>query len=80
MITLIKRIKETTSLVELMQVLTLKTTRFSTPEFINMVDVMGRYRVTIEQGKANVYSTKNTKEVIHAVSIKKVVDIASKVI
>lgn len=80
MITLEKRIKETTSLVELLTVLKCRTTPFSTPDFINMVDVNGRYRITIEQGNAKVYSTKNTKNVIHAVGVKKVVDIANKVI
>lgn len=80
MITLEKRIKETTTLVELLTVLKCKTTPFSTPDFINMVDVNGRYRITVEQGAAKVFSTKNTKEVIHAVNVKKVVAIDSKVL
>ena len=45
-----------------------------------MVDVNGRYRISVEQGTAKVFSTKNTKEVIHAVNVKKVVAIDSKVL
>ncbi|MED6572992.1 hypothetical protein VWH18_05935 [Escherichia coli O157] len=80
MITLEKRIKETTTLVELLTVLKCRVTPFSTPDFINMVDVNGRYRIAVEQGTAKVFSTKNTSEVFHAVQVKKVVAIDSKVL
>ncbi len=75
MINILERIKETTTLVELLTVLSLKVTRFSTPEFINLIDSKGEFRVTIENGKANVYSTKSSKNAIHSVLANKTVAI-----
>ncbi|EON7636945.1 hypothetical protein FOI42_RS03115 [Escherichia coli] len=75
MINILERIKETTTLVDLLNVLTFKVTRFSTPEFINLIDSKGEYRITIENGRANVFSTKSGKTAIHSVIANKTVAI-----